>query len=150
MYKRCLIILLLVTIFVLPYAQLAPSFLSAEIERVRAGKAWNAKNHSPVAAKSTMREKLAKSYEDEDDEEIAKVLPGSGDDDDFDSEEELDVTCAPGKGWHERGQRCVPLKCPGGDAQRDFISGICLIPPKEEDVEVLEKRKPYSHWNRLK
>jgi len=33
--------------------------------------------------------------------------------------------CGPSQFWHPRGQRCVPLQCPGGPGTRNAETGEC-------------------------
>ncbi|OXA49425.1 hypothetical protein Fcan01_16048 [Folsomia candida] len=108
-----------------------PVFLDAEIKRVRGGN-FNVSQVAPMEGGIS-------------DTKISKVPvdmegsgQGSGEEGDDSTSEELDVTCAPGKGWHVRGQRCVPVDCPGGINKRYFNTGECMhapaIPPMASHV----------------
>ncbi|XP_035705222.1 uncharacterized protein LOC110847098 [Folsomia candida] len=120
-----------------------PLFLDAEIRRIRAGKAGEPIKPPVIRGKTLMHLRSS--------EESSAVESGDGeggDDDEYEytSSEEIDVTCAPGKGWHHRGQRCVPVHCPGGTDQRDFNTGECL---HARQVPPMGRYKPYSNWNSL-
>jgi len=121
-----------------------PVFLDAEIRRIRAGKAGDP-IQPPVVYKRVKDQSKNKQSDPN----------SSGDDDDDDEEdtseyydsEEIEVTCAPGKGWHWRGQKCVPYHCPGGSSERDFNTGECLHGWFHTGGRF--KHKPYSQWNNL-
>jgi len=118
-----------------------PVFLDAEIARIRAGKAGVS---APVI----------KGRRDQADhlDTLVVAAPGDSiaeteeeDDEDSNYSDEVEVTCATGKGWHYRGQRCVPYHCPGGSSERDFNTGQCL-----HSFQPNGRHKPYSQWNSLK
>jgi hypothetical protein len=138
-----------------------PLFLDSEIRRIRAGKAGEPINKPPVIKGGKQIMLHLRNSEEYDGIEES----GDGDDDEYHSSEEVDVTCAPGKGWHfrlvdgiiaqrsfmifgfYRGQRCVPVNCPGGTDHRDFNTGECL---HALVTQAGGRFKPYSHWNSLK
>ncbi|CAL8095610.1 unnamed protein product [Orchesella dallaii] len=129
-------------------------FLDSEIQRIRSGRAevlepvWTvtkstrkpAHNDSAVEIETnTTSTNSSASASEEDTEEYS-------DSEAYSSSEETDITCAPGKGWHIRGQRCVPLNCPGGPSERDFNTGECLYSSQPKG----RYNKPFTQWNDLK
>ncbi|ODM96770.1 hypothetical protein Ocin01_09915 [Orchesella cincta] len=133
-------------------------FLDSEIQRIRSGRAevlepvWTVTKSTKKPAvvdgdggvtktgveKGEAKLNTSSSYEGSSEEyEDSGAYYGSS--------EEIDFTCAQGKGWHIRGQRCVPVNCPGGPAERDFNTGECLYSSQPKG----RFNKPFTQWNDL-
>jgi hypothetical protein len=87
-----------------------PAFLDAEIRRIRAGKAGDP--IQPPVVYKRIKDQLKRQQQEAagPDSSSGSYEDGEGDDEDYyEDSDEIDVTCAPGKGWHWRVTRSQTL-----------------------------------------
>jgi hypothetical protein len=150
-----------------------PEFLNAEIRRIQSGDPIQ-----PPLVYQRIKDQLKRQQQEAagpPDSSSGSYEDGEGDDENYyEDSDEIEVTCARGKGWHWRvthsqtlffiiifildhtisespnailfmkGQRCVPYHCPGGSSERDFNTGECI-----HSFQSQGRHKPYSQWNSL-